>query len=145
MNEINNNDNVQPANHVRVNQAQNINGSVPINDITNKVVYLLEQYGRQDEKLNSIQNAIFSLDSRFQKANDRIDRRIDSLDNRLSDNIKELSTRLNTNTENLNNNIKVINDKLTEKVDKNFKWIIGTLIVPIITMIITIIFDFLKK
>ena len=71
-------DNVNVANPVPV-TAQNIDGSMPVNDLTSKVIYLL---------------------------NGRIDRVLD-------------------------------------KVDTNFKWTVGTLIMPIITMVITIIVNLL--
>ena len=102
-------DNVNVANPVPV-TAQNIDGSMPINDLTSKVIYLLGQSERHTEQLNTLNDTTRDLH------ND-----ITDLDHRLNGRI----------------------DRVLDKVDTNFKWTVGTLIMPIITMVMTIIVNLL--
>ncbi|MBD8088154.1 hypothetical protein HUK49_09595 [Limosilactobacillus sp. c11Ua_112_M] len=146
------NNDIQPAPHQFLNdntKSQNINGAIPVNDITSKIIYLLEQFGRHDEKLNNIQHTLYKLDDHSKD----LDNKIEILDNKINDNIKSLDNKLSTNIDDLakelrnsnneaSNKIDNINNNLQDKIDKNFKWTVGTLIMPIITMIITIIINF---
>ncbi|HJA27844.1 MAG TPA: hypothetical protein H9720_05890 [Candidatus Limosilactobacillus intestinigallinarum] len=109
-------DNVNVANPVPV-TAQNIDGSIPVNDLTSKIIYLLGQSERHTEQLSTINNTTHDLKQQLQ-----------SLHSEVNDHDQRLNDRI---------------DRVLDKVDTNFKWTVGTLIMPIITMVITIIVNLL--
>lgn len=108
--------NVNVANPVPI-TTQSIDGSMPVNDLTAKVVYLLDQVERHTEQLNTISDTTRDLKHQVRSLRGEVD----NLDHRFNDRI----------------------DRVLDKVDTNFKWTVGTLIMPIITMVITIIFNLL--
>lgn len=57
----------------------------------------------------------------------------------LKQQLQSLHSEVNDHDQRLNDRI----DRVLDKVDTNFKWTVGTLIMPIITMVITIIVNLL--
>ena len=57
----------------------------------------------------------------------------------LKQQLQSLHSEVNDHDQRLNDRI----DRVLDKVDTNFKWTVGTLIMPIITMVITIIANLL--
>lgn len=121
---------------------QNIEGSMPVNDITGKVIYLIEQFGRQSEQLKNIQHSISNLDDNSKHLEESLNNRIESLNTQLNNRIENLDTRLSGNVKDLTQEITKTTQSINDKIDTNLKWIIAAIIIPIISLLVDI---FIKK
>jgi predicted PurR-regulated permease PerM len=98
------------------------------------------QHGATREDIAEIRQEMAQQRSDFNSRIDKLDTKIDSiakdLDNKIDTATKNLDNKIDTVAKELDTKISTISNNLTNRIDSNFKWTVGIILVGILVPIV---------